>query len=97
MQPVAVAAAQAAPRVNVGWLIFAALLADVLLGVFVLAGVEHVREWSMYMFLRISPPDITRPSRFLTLMDSCRLRCGAGCGRGGVGLIRGLPFPSGGP
>jgi len=39
---VAVGAAKTTPRVNVGWLIFAALLADVLLGIFVLAGVEHV-------------------------------------------------------
>jgi hypothetical protein len=38
---VALGAARAAPRVNVGWLIFAALLADFLLGIFALLGLEQ--------------------------------------------------------
>jgi len=38
---VALAASRAAPRVNVGWLIFAAFLADFLLGVFALLGLEQ--------------------------------------------------------
>jgi len=39
---VALGAARAAPRVNAGWLVFAALLADFLLGVFAALGLEHV-------------------------------------------------------
>ena len=38
---VALGAARMAPRVNVGWLIFAALLADFLLGIFALLGLEQ--------------------------------------------------------
>jgi hypothetical protein len=38
---VALGAAKAAPRLNVGWLVFAAFLADFLLGIFALAGLEH--------------------------------------------------------
>lgn len=38
---VALGAASMAPRVNVGWLIFAALLADFLLGIFALFGLEQ--------------------------------------------------------
>ena len=38
---VAIAASKAAPRVNVGWLVFAALLADFLLGIFAYFGLEH--------------------------------------------------------
>ncbi len=38
---VAIGAARAAPRVNAGWLVFAALLADFLLGVFAYFGLEH--------------------------------------------------------
>jgi hypothetical protein len=38
---VAIGAAKAAPRVNAGWLVFAALLADFLLGVFAYFGLEH--------------------------------------------------------
>jgi hypothetical protein len=39
---VALGAAKAAPRMNVGWLVFAALLADFLLGIFTVAGLEQV-------------------------------------------------------
>jgi len=38
---VALCAAKAAPRVNAGWLVFAALLADFLLGIFAYLGLEH--------------------------------------------------------
>jgi hypothetical protein len=38
---VAIGAAKAAPRVNAGWLVFAALLADFLLGIFAYLGLEH--------------------------------------------------------
>ncbi len=38
---VAMGAARAAPRLNVGWLVFAAFLSDFLLGVFSLMGLEH--------------------------------------------------------
>jgi hypothetical protein len=38
---VALGAAKAVPRLNVGWLVFSALLADFLLGIFALAGLEH--------------------------------------------------------
>lgn len=38
---VALGAVKAAPRLNVGWLVFAALLCDFLLGIFALAGLEH--------------------------------------------------------
>lgn len=38
---VALGAARAAPRLNVGWLVFAALLADFLLGIFASFGLEH--------------------------------------------------------
>src|SRR6266436_2702442 len=38
---VALCAAKAAPRVNVGWLVFAAFLADFLLGIFASMGLEH--------------------------------------------------------
>lgn len=38
---VALVASKSAPRINVGWLIFAAFLADFLLGVFALLGLEH--------------------------------------------------------
>jgi hypothetical protein len=38
---VALVAARAAPRVNVGWFVFAALLADFLLGVFASMGIEQ--------------------------------------------------------
>jgi hypothetical protein len=38
---VALGAARAVPRLNVGWLIFAALLADLLLGICALLGLEH--------------------------------------------------------
>ena len=38
---VALGAARMAPRVNVGWLIFAAVLADLLLGIFALLGLEQ--------------------------------------------------------
>jgi len=38
---VAIGAAKVAPRVNVGWLIFAAFLADFLLGLFAWAGLEQ--------------------------------------------------------
>lgn len=38
---VALGAAKAAPRVNVGWLVFAALLADFLLGIFAMMGLEQ--------------------------------------------------------
>lgn len=38
---VAIGAAKAAPRVNAGWLVFAALLADFLLGIFAYFGLEH--------------------------------------------------------
>jgi hypothetical protein len=38
---VALGAARAVPRLNVGWLIFAALLADLLLGIFAFMGLEH--------------------------------------------------------
>ena len=38
---VALGAAKAAPRLNVGWLIFAAFLADFLLGIFAALGLEH--------------------------------------------------------
>jgi hypothetical protein len=37
----ALGASKAAPRVNVGWLVFAAMLADFLLGVFAALGLEH--------------------------------------------------------
>ena len=38
---VALGASKAAPRVNVGWLVFAAFLADFLLGIFAWLGLEH--------------------------------------------------------
>jgi hypothetical protein len=38
---IALGAAKAAPRLNVGWLVFAALLSDFLLGIFAVAGLEH--------------------------------------------------------
>src|ERR1700704_1299356 len=38
---VALGAAKAAPRLNTGWLVFAALLADFLVGVFSLVGIEQ--------------------------------------------------------
>src|SRR5215813_13584721 len=38
---VALGASRAVPRVNVGWLVFAALLADFLLGIFASIGLEH--------------------------------------------------------
>jgi hypothetical protein len=38
---VGIAAARVAPRVNVGWLVFASLLADFLLGIFALLGLER--------------------------------------------------------
>ncbi len=38
---VALGASRAAPRVNVGWLVIAALLSDFLLGVFAALGLEH--------------------------------------------------------
>jgi hypothetical protein len=38
---VALGASRAAPRVNVGWLVFAALLSDFLLGIFASLGLEH--------------------------------------------------------
>lgn len=38
---VALGAARAAPRLNVGWLVFAAVLADFLLGIFAALGLEH--------------------------------------------------------
>ena len=38
---VALGAAKVAPRLNVGWLVFAALLSDFLLGIFAFAGLEH--------------------------------------------------------
>jgi hypothetical protein len=55
---VALGAAKAAPRMNVGWLIFAAFLADFLLGIFALLGLEqaHVpadyasRHYLMFTF-----------------------------------------------
>jgi len=37
----ALGASKAVPRLNVGWLVFAALLADFLLGIFVAFGLEH--------------------------------------------------------
>ena len=37
----ALGASRAAPRVNVGWLVFAALLSDFLLGIFAMLGLEH--------------------------------------------------------
>ena len=37
----AVGASRFAPRLNVGWLVFAALLADFLLGIFAILGLEH--------------------------------------------------------
>lgn len=47
---VALGAAKAAPRLNVGWLVFAALLADFLLGIFAAMGLEHATV----------PPDYAR-------------------------------------
>ena len=38
---VALGASRAAPRLNIGWLVFAALLADFLLGIFASFGLEH--------------------------------------------------------
>jgi hypothetical protein len=38
---VALGASKAAPRLNVGWLIFASLLSDFLLGIFAALGLEH--------------------------------------------------------
>jgi hypothetical protein len=38
---IALGATKVVPRVNVGWLVFAALLSDLLLGVFALMGLEH--------------------------------------------------------
>ena len=43
----ALGASRAAPRLNVGWLVFAAVLADFLLGIFTALGMEHA----------IVPPD----------------------------------------
>jgi hypothetical protein len=37
----ALGAAKATPRLNVGWLVFAALVSDFLLGIFALIGLEH--------------------------------------------------------
>jgi hypothetical protein len=37
----ALGASKAAPRINVGWLVLAALLSDFLLGVFAAVGLEH--------------------------------------------------------
>jgi len=39
---VALGASKGAPRLNVGWLVFAAFLADFLLGIFAAVGLEHV-------------------------------------------------------
>ena len=39
---VALGASKGAPRLNVGWLVFAAFLADFLLGIFAALGLEHV-------------------------------------------------------
>jgi hypothetical protein len=47
---VALGAAKAVPRLNVGWLVFAALLADFLLGIFAAMGLEHATV----------PPDYAR-------------------------------------
>jgi hypothetical protein len=37
----ALGASKAAPRLNAGWLVFAALLSDFLLGIFASLGLEH--------------------------------------------------------
>lgn len=55
---VAMGASRAAPRLNVGWLVFAAFLSDFLLGVFALMGLEHasvppdfaVRRYLLFTF-----------------------------------------------
>ena len=52
---VAIGAAKAAPRVNAGWLVFAALLADFLLGIFAYFGLEHATV----------PPDFASRHYFL--------------------------------
>ncbi len=52
---VAIGAAKAAPRVNAGWLVFAALLADFLLGIFAYLGLEHATV----------PPDFASKHYFL--------------------------------
>lgn len=52
---VAIGAAKAAPRVNAGWLVFAALLADFLLGIFACFGLEHATV----------PPDFASRHYFL--------------------------------
>lgn len=54
----ALGAAKAAPRLNAGWLVFAALLSDFFLGVFALFGLEHatvppdyaVRHYLLFTF-----------------------------------------------
>ena len=52
---VALAASKSAPRMNVGWLIFSAFLADFLLGIFSLLGLEHASV----------PPDFAARHYFL--------------------------------
>ena len=55
----ALGASKAEPRLNVGWLVFAALLSDFLLGVFAAFGVEHAtvpadftnRHYLLFTFL----------------------------------------------
>ena len=44
----ALGASKAAPRLNVGWLVFAALLSDFLLGIFAAFGLEHATVPSDY-------------------------------------------------
>ena len=45
---VALGASRAIPRVNVGWLVFAAFLSDFLLGIFAVLGVEHASVPNSY-------------------------------------------------
>lgn len=49
---VALGASKAAPRVNVGWLMMAALLSDFLLGVFAALGIEHATVPTNYAVRR---------------------------------------------
>jgi hypothetical protein len=47
---IALGATRMVPRVNVGWLVFAALLSDLLLGIFALMGLEHASVPPDYAF-----------------------------------------------
>jgi hypothetical protein len=56
---VALGATRVVPRVNVGWLVFAALLSDLLLGIFAFMGLEHASvppDYAQRHYLRFTFP-----------------------------------------